>query len=243
MKIEWNKVTWYSKAIALALFGIMPFVGFWFGAGYGASHQYAANVSSRVQNVLSSSTTAQNIPAYYENVAEWQTDQNIKNGFSIAYPIDFPTNDNYSVTPISNWRQGTPGGSGLQPFTLTIPKVFEPQTNFDEAVLTVGVSSNNKAVAQCLVAEPSGIPSGDTTSTATINGIPFTVFHLADAGAGNIYETTSYRTIHAGQCWAVEYTIHSSEIGNYPASYGLRSFDVAKLNNVLGRIVSTFKFK
>jgi hypothetical protein len=242
MKIEWNKVTWYSKALALALFVVLLFAGFWFGACYGASRQYVADVLVLAQRSSPSPMSFnESIPSYYENVTEWQTDQNHK-GWSIAYPIDFPTNDSYSAAPTQNWRQGMPGGSGAQLLALTIPKVFEPQTNFDDAVLTIGTSSDRNAVAQCLVAEPSDGPSGDTTSTAIINGIPFTVFHLTDVGAGNIYETTSYRTIHAGQCWAVEYTIHSSEIGNYPASYGLQPFDAAKLDNVLDRIVGTFKF-
>ena len=35
MKIEWNKVTWYSKFIALALFVALPFIGFYYGTQYG----------------------------------------------------------------------------------------------------------------------------------------------------------------------------------------------------------------
>ena len=76
-----------------------------------------------------------------------------------------------------------------------------------------------------------------------INGIDFTVFHFSDAGAGNIYETTSYRTVHGGQCWAIEYTIHSSQIGNYPPKYGLQPFNEATLHDVLDRIAGTFKFQ
>ena len=35
MKIEWNKVTWYSKLLALALFVALPFIGFYYGMQYG----------------------------------------------------------------------------------------------------------------------------------------------------------------------------------------------------------------
>jgi hypothetical protein len=35
MKIQFNKVTWYSKALALALFVILPFLGFYLGIRYG----------------------------------------------------------------------------------------------------------------------------------------------------------------------------------------------------------------
>ena len=34
MKIQWNKVTWYSKLLALALLVFLPFIGFYFGVQY-----------------------------------------------------------------------------------------------------------------------------------------------------------------------------------------------------------------
>lgn len=80
------------------------------------------------------------------------------------------------------------------------------------------------------------------TSSATINGIDFTIFAFADAGAGNYYETTSYRTLHAGKCYAVEYTVHSGQIANYPSSYKLQPFNKEQINSVMQRIVGTFTF-
>jgi hypothetical protein len=77
----------------------------------------------------------------------------------------------------------------------------------------------------------------------TINGITFTAFNFAGAGAGNYYETTSYRTLHAGQCYAVEYTVHSGQIANYPASYDLQPFNESKINTVMQAVVGTFKFQ
>lgn len=243
MKVEWNRVTWYSKIIALALFVALPFAGLWFGIHYGETEQYATDVFAGLEKASSSMPTAsERAGSYYKNVSEWQTDQN-NSGWSIAYPVDFDATDNYLPAPTDNWRQENQGGPGLQPFTLTIPRAFEPQTNFAGATLTVGVSSDTAAVAQCLNSEPTGPPSEMPTSTAVINGIDFTVFHLGDAGAGSIYETTSYRTLHAGQCWAIEYTIHSSEIGDYPLEYGLVPFDEIALHDVLDRIVGTFKFE
>jgi hypothetical protein len=239
VKIEWNQVTWYSKLLALALFVALPFVAFWFGIRYGAVQQYATDIFANLKNATSAS---QGENPYYENVSEWQADQN-NSGWSIAYPIDFDATDQYRPASTDNWREGTPGGPGLQPFTLTIPRAFEPQTNFAGATLTVGESGNAAAVARCLAIEPMGPPTQLPTSTVTINGTAFTVFHLSDAGAGNIYETTSYRTLHDGQCWAVEYTIHSSEIGNYPPEYGLRPLNEAMLHDVLDRIVGTFRFE
>jgi hypothetical protein len=89
-----------------------------------------------------------------------------------------------------------------------------------------------------------GGPAGVDTNgaTTTINGVMFTIFKSASAGAGNFYDTTSYRTIHLGSCFAVEYTVHSNQIANYPSSYNLQPFDENKVTAVLDLMVGTFKF-
>jgi hypothetical protein len=46
MKIIWNRVTWYSKLLALAVFLAAPFYGFWLGFMYGSVHQYSADIMS-----------------------------------------------------------------------------------------------------------------------------------------------------------------------------------------------------
>ena len=244
MKIEWNKVTWYSKMFALALFVLLPIIAFWFGVNYEHIRD-AANSYPGPQASVSSGQSD-----YYTNVAEWQTDTPYSTAtysgnagwFSIAYPIDFAVDDNV-IAPTPEWSQySSEADAGYLYFTLTIPKVFEPQTNFAEAKLTVGSSLSSGAVLNCLSVDANG-GSSEATSTVTINGIPFIVFRSASAGAGNLYETTSYRTLHAKQCYAIEYTIHSSQIANYPAEYNLKPFDKQKLSDVLDRIVGTFKFK
>jgi hypothetical protein len=241
MKIEWNKVTWYSKWLALGLFVGLPFIGFYYGTQYGETiavinQTIAAPTSTAVIGTQNPGDAA---TAYYNNPTEWQTDANNK-GFSIAYPIDFSTNDNNTRTLVDDWATNAFGTTGVKAFTLTVPKAFEPQTNFADATLTVGESANSVALKECLTPSMEG-PS--TFSTTTINGIPFSVFKISDAGAGNLYETTSYRTVHAGECYAVEYTIHSSQIANYPASYNLKSFDETKINSLMQNVIQTFKFQ
>ncbi len=232
MNIEWNKVTWYSKILALILFVALPFIGFWYGMQYG---ELVAPLNVAPGAGMGGTD-------YYHNVAAWQTDQN-NAGWSIAYPIDFDANDIYSKTPSMDWRIGADANQpGVLAFTLTIPRAFEPQTNFADAKLTVGYSADKNAVASCLSPLPSAQPRNAVPS-ATINGVTFAVFQTADAGAGNFYETTSYQALHAGKCWAVQYTIHSSQIANYPAEYGLQPFDKAKLTDILDRIVGTFRFE
>ena len=239
MAVHWNRVTWYSKTIALVLFVALPFIGFYYGMGYGEMVGAANGNGPSTAPVASSTGSAGT--GYYQNVAAWQTDRHDDAGLSIAYPIDFAINDNHALTPTTDWRTNSPNVPGLKVLTITIPSAFEPQTNFVDANLTIGYSANNIALEQCLNQDQSG-GGVMATSTAVINGIHFEVFHSSDAGAGNIYETTSYRTLHAGACYAVEYTIHSSQIANYPAQYGLKPFDEAQLTDVLDRMVGTFTF-
>lgn len=236
MKIEWNKVTWYSKLIALIIFVALPFIGFYYGVQYG---KIVAVIGQAPATITTSTAST---PSYYDDPAEWQTDENnTAGGFSIAYPLDFDTQDNYSAAPSTDWRLNANGTSGIKYFTLTVPRAFEPQTNFADATLTIGASGESAAIAQCLTPVVSGGPT-TATSSVMINGITFTVSTSTGVGAGNYYETTSYRTLHAGKCYAVEYTIHSGQITNYPSSYNLRPFNNQQINSVMQNIVDTFKF-
>ena len=242
MKIEWNKVTWYSKLIALALFVALPFIGFYYGVQYGKMVTAIGQAPTAIATGTSITPGVAGAAAYYNDPTEWQTDaNNTAGGFSIAYPLDFDTQDNYSATPSADWRLDANGISGIKYFTLTVPRAFEPQTNFADATLTVGASGNSAAVTQCFTPDASGGPA-TATSSVPIDGINFTVFKFDGAGAGNYYETTSYRTLHAGKCYAIEYTIHSGQILNYPASYDLQPLNEQQIDSVMQTIVNTFKF-
>lgn len=247
MTILWNKVTWYSKVFALVLFIALPFIGFYYGSLYGAMVGATNQKLLLVASQQGGEVTAQNqdnvLPAYYTTPSEWQVDaNNTAGGFSIAHPIDFDTQGDY--TPVNQpaapaWRNNV-SEPGTTYFVLTVPKSFEPQTNLDEARLTVGASGNSTAVAQCM--EQINVEPTMATSSEMINGVPFTVFYSSDAGAGNLYEIVSYRTLHAGKCYAVEYVIHSSQLMNYPAEYHLKQFDETKIATLMQGIIGTFKF-
>ena len=105
------------------------------------------------------------------------------------------------------------------------------------------MSSNATAVAQCFAVEPTGPPDQLPTSTVAINGVSFTVFHLSDAGAGNIYETTGIAPCMRDSAGRSNIQIHSSEDQDIiTPEYGLVPFDEVKLHDVLDRIVGTFTF-
>ena len=73
MKIEWNKVTWYSKLLALVIFVALPFIGFYYGAQYGKT---VAAIGQTSTSSVTAQTTSDNGTAYYSDPAEWQTDAN-----------------------------------------------------------------------------------------------------------------------------------------------------------------------
>lgn len=239
--IEWNKVTWYSKLLALIVLVVFPFVGFYWGIHYGEMLQVSRQGTSVSLTGSATQTEANSGQEYYGNPAEWQIYQSDTGRFTIAYPLDFPTNQNYSAALTTDWRANAQGPLGAIFFTLTVPPAFEPQTNFADAKLTVGSSHAQTAVAECLAPDATGRPIS-ATSTVIINGIQFTVFKSADAGAGNYYETTSYRTLHSGQCYAVEYTVHSGQIANYPSEYNLKPFNDPEITSLLDRMAGTFNF-
>jgi hypothetical protein len=250
--MQWNKVTWYSKGLAMALFVILPFVGAYYGFKLGVALRPVGgsavippeSVSSASTSTSGASSASEGLIPYYTTPSEWQTDSNnTAGGFSIAYPLDFDAQDNYSPTPSTDWRLDANGAPGIAYFTLMVPRAFEPQTNFVDATLTVGASANSAAVAECLAPDPGDGPSAEeATSSVTINGVSFIEFHTSGAGAGNTYDTTSYRTLHAGKCYAVEYTVHSGQILNYPAFYNLQPFDESKVDALMDNIVGTFTF-
>jgi hypothetical protein len=199
-----------------------------------------------IQTVLVSrhaaAANAVSAPAsYYTDTSAWQTDQRADANIRMSYPIDFLVNDIYNTAPSTDWRMDAGNVNGTKILTLTIPKAFQPQSNFNEAMLAIGRSGKSKAVADCLKADTS---AGEVaaSSTANINGVEYFVTHAADAGAGNLYDSTSYRTVQNGQCYAIEYTIHSSRLGNYPESYHLHQFDKAAVEKVLQAIVGTVAF-
>lgn len=131
--------------------------------------------------------------------------------------------------------------SGLVLAKAALGKSFQPNTNFSEATLTVGTSADPSAVSTCLTYNPTGGPK-TAPMKQTINGVTYTVFHSNGAGAGNRYDTTSYRTLRNNQCYAVEYTVHSTVLENYPPEQHITAFDAAAVTKVMDGIVQSFQF-
>ncbi|MDD3284532.1 MAG: MliC family protein [Patescibacteria group bacterium] len=157
--------------------------------------------------------------------------------FSFSFPSEFVLSGG-EIGYSQNWAQQSTN-LGLVLAQIVIPREFIQSTNFSEAKFTVGVSADTDAVKNCLIYN---LGNSTSTTKATINNHEFTKISFADAGAGNFYETTTYRTIYNDECYAIEYTIHSTNIGNYSPDQGIIEFDKVKITEIFEKIVMSFNF-
>jgi hypothetical protein len=155
-------------------------------------------------------------------------------GFSMDYDIHLKQS-NPSDDAALPWRYNTET-VGTRVVTLRLPKDFQPHTNFGEGVVSVGVSADPVAVKECMVPTNGEVLAPEQNKA-------FTVFISSDAGAGNFYEVTSYRTIYEGRCIALERLIHSTNIGNYDEDRNIKEFDRASVVEILDRAIQSFRFE
>jgi membrane-bound inhibitor of C-type lysozyme len=156
--------------------------------------------------------------------------------FSFSYPKDLVVSGG-ELGYTSSWRANTQT-LGLTLAKVVLPKTSQPNTNLSDSWFTVGTSSDTTAVKNCLVAENGEQAKG----TTTINGVQYATFVLGDAGAGNYYDTTSYRTVRNSQCYAVEYTIHSTSLGAYSPDQGIKQFDLPLVTTLFESLVRSVTF-
>lgn len=153
--------------------------------------------------------------------------------FSFVYPKDAQVGTDLTYP----WQFNT-ALPGQLLARIVVPRSVQPQTNLSDSLFMIGTSIDAQALKECLIATNGETPKGDTT----INGVVYKKFELGDAGAGNLYDTTSYRAIRSGQCYAVSYTIHSTNIGNYDPSQGITAFDRTSITKTLESMAQSFKF-
>ncbi len=195
-----------------------------------------AQLTENDQTTYDNCRAAHVIESYGEPGERIYTDQS--NTFSFVFPDAFlivGDEPGYGT----DWMTNTTA-SGMLLAEVDMLRTEQPQTNFGGARVTFGTSADPTAVAGCLTYNPGGDQT-QVPSTTVINGVTFTKFISSDAGAGNFYNTTSYRTVRGGQCYALEYTIHSTNIGDYPAGT-VQGFDVNAVQAQLEKVVQSFKF-
>ena len=157
--------------------------------------------------------------------------------FQFMYPNLFQaTGDTGELS--QDWSSGT-RHEGLVLAQVSISDTIQPQTNFRDAQFRVGASSDPEAVVECYT---EGNGSVVQSEQMVLNGTSFTKITYGDAGAGNFYDTTSYRTVHADKCYVVEYTIHFTNIGNYSPDQGITEFDEDMVKGMLDAMAQSFIF-
>ncbi len=157
--------------------------------------------------------------------------------FSFSFPRQFILSGK-EPGYTQSWRAGTTD-YGTVLALVTIPRSYAPHTNFSGAEFSIGQSSDPEAIKNSFIT-PQGY--GVKTEHLKLGGVPFVKYTFSDAGAGNLYQTTSYRTQYRDKCYVVEYTIHSTNIGNYSPEQGVKEFDETKITGVLEKMSRSFKF-
>lgn len=152
-------------------------------------------------------------------------------GFSLRYDKRFTL----PTIATDDTARYTSQDVGKKLLVLNIPHDMFPNTNFSEGIISVWGSQETKAVQNCLVAA-----DGETEKPS--NNDLFTLFTSTDAGAGNFYEISSYRTIQNGACIVIDKVIHSTNIGNYDEEAHVTEFDRSAVNAILDRVVESFHF-
>ena len=185
------------------------------------------------------SMSATPTPTATPDYSTWRTYNNPKYGVSLKYPLTFQARPG-QIGPLAEWSlYGLTNGNEIG--SIQIPRSFESRTNFDDASLRMGVSTEPIAVTDC-VSPPASFGYKDTYASRTIGGVDFRKFTRSDAGAGNYYEFTSYRAVRNGGCEVLEYVVHYSNIQNYPAESGIKEYDKQKVVDSLESILDTVKF-
>ena len=196
---------------------------------FGALTDSASTTDTRYANCTAAHVSASGTPGY-------DTYENSGRTFSFTFPTSF---DVVGIDPDYGPGWSAPATTtGEVLAKIAVPQSFEPGTNFGDAWFTVGTSADPRAVADCTKSL-----SGTEAASApvTIGEVTYAKLEFTGVGAGNIYDTTSYRTVKDGQCYAIEYTIHYANILNYPAGK-VRRFDEQKAATALDEVARSFRF-
>lgn len=148
-------------------------------------------------------------------------------GFEFSYPKDY--------------EFVTPTYTSLEDKIVQIqtPRDLYPNTNFSDAGVAVSAEFA-KDLNECLGKNQGG---KIFSQNMNINGEVFYFATSSDAGAGNFYESNTYRSLLGGQlCFEISETIHTTNIGNYPPGT-VKEVNKGDVINSLRNILSSFKFE
>src|SRR3989344_9680032 len=124
---------------------------------------------------------------------------------------------------------------------VTIPKADYKNTNLSDARLIISMSEDQETIAECVSPIQSDMwGTKPAVVVQNINGVQFSSYYSNDAGLGNYYESTFYRTVRDRACYELNVFIHLTSISNYEPNKGIKEFNRVAATQVLTDIVSTF---
>jgi hypothetical protein len=136
-------------------------------------------------------------------------------GFRINYPADFEAKQHFDgnyFTSSGSWKvlagqneQGSP--------VLTL--VLKGSNEITRGELRVGVSRDPESIRSCLQPPPGYLLPTQQPSHTKFGGADFATFEVSDAGMGHRLDAHSYRTIHAGACYAIDLLVTGTRADVY----------------------------
>lgn len=188
MNIEWNKVTWYSKILAVIVFLLTFYVGFVLG-------QKTSEISEIYVYPTNPVNNSYNLSQTYSNSAK---------GFSIKYPTGFIVGEAYKYEELGP-------GKEINGVEFGISKSIATGTNLssDSYISVEQISGTQSCTADLFLDQVKAqiLKEGNTT---------YSFASSIGAGAGNRYEETVYAIPGTSPCTAVRYFVHYSVFENYP---------------------------
>ncbi len=118
---------------------------------------------------------------------------------------------------------------GITHALIVVPGSIQKQTNFQYALFTIGSSVDRSAVHDCLVPKNTERARGQ----AFIKGLIFQELTHTSGTDGYYADAVSYRTVKDNTCYAIEYTIHSSNLRNFAPEQMIAEFDTAAMVELL----------
>jgi len=159
-----------------------------------------------------------------------QTYHSLTYGFEFQYPQE--------------WGFVTPTYAELQDqiVQLNLPQTAYPKTNFGDAGFAASAQFA-KDLPACLALPANTLEGAKFTqdNPKTINGVTFYEKDGTGAGAGNLYETHAFRTFRGNLCLELSETLHTGNIGNYPAGT-VTEVNHQEVFSRLDQILNSFKF-
>lgn len=169
--------------------------------------------------------------------------EDINYGYSLEYPVILDKSENQHKA--SNDFDGIKADTL---FTASFPEGFEKGTNLTSATLFAGIRDVKKGECHSKIYGGSVASSSARISPTpvSIGDIDFSVVSISDPGAGNLYVTTRYTTLHNNLCYSVGVVAHSfNDIETYNEDHKdapIERYDQYKIDAVLDKVVQSFSF-